>query len=421
MPSPRFILFSSILLILTRLVGSAVLAALNRNHVRKHADRAPEAVAGIMDDATYRKSVEYTLAKSRFSQLEDLWSTGILVAVLLLGLLPASFRLWTSALGSGVWSGAGWLFLVGVVLSLPDLPLDWWSQFRLEERFGFNRSTLGTWILDRVKGFLLTALLAVPLLALVLTLTRKLGSTWWIWAWALIMGFQLLMIVIAPILILPLFNKFTPLPEGSLRDRLIRLGERTGFTARTIQVVDGSRRSGHSNAYFTGFGRFRKIVLYDTLIAQLTEPELEAVLAHEIGHYKRGHIPRMLAWMAASLFGAFGAIGWLAGRPELPQAFGFPADSGLTPVLFLFGILGGTVTFWFTPLGNFWSRKHEYEADEYAVKTMGGAESLVGALRKLHEKNLANLTPHPLYSAFHYSHPTLVEREAGMRRVAAGL
>lgn len=417
MPSPRFILFSSVALILLRFAGSAALSALNRRQVRLHADKAPDAVAGIMDPETYRRSVAYTLAKSVFGQIEDAWSTGVLLLVLLVGILPASLAAWSGLAGGGIWAEAGWLYLVGTALSLPDLPLDWWSQFRLEERFGFNRSTLRTWVVDRIKGLLLSAVIAVPLVALLLAITRKLGPAWWIWAWGLIIGFQLLMIVVAPILILPLFNKFTPLPDGSLRERLLRLGERTGFSARTIQVVDGSRRSGHSNAYFTGFGRFRKIVLYDTLIQQLTEPELEAVLAHEIGHYKRGHIPRMLAWMAVSLFLAFGVIGWLARQPEFPQAFGFRPDSGLAPVLLLFGILGGTVTFWFTPLGNFWSRKHEYEADAYAVKIMGEAESLVGALRKLHEKNLANLTPHPLYSAFHYSHPTLVEREAAMRRV----
>ena len=418
MPSLRFILFSSIALIVLRFAGSAFLAALYRRHVRKHAGSAPEAVRGIMDEPTYRKSVDYTLAKSAFSQLEDTWSTLVLVAVLLAGLLPWSFGVWTARFGHGAWAGAGWLFAVGLVLSLPDLPLDWWSQFRLEERFGFNRSTLKTWILDRIKVAVLSAVLALPLLALVVWLTGRIGPAWWVWAWALIMGFQLLMIVVAPILILPLFNKFTPLPDGTLRDRLLALGERTGFSARTIQVVDGSKRSGHSNAYFTGFGKFRKIVLYDTLIAQMSEPELEAVLAHEIGHYKRGHIPRMLVWMAASLLATFAAIGWLARRPELPAAFGFPDGSGIAPVLLLFGLLGGAVTFWLTPVGNFWSRKQEYEADAYAVKTMGGPDPLRSALRKLHEKNLANLTPHPLYSAFHYSHPTLVEREAAMRAVA---
>lgn len=417
MPSLRFILFSSITLILLRFAGSAILSALNRRHVRRHAEQAPEAVRGIMDPETYRRSVAYTLAKSAFSQLEDAWSTVILVTVLLAGLLPWSLGIWTAAFGTGAWAAAGWLFAVGVILALPDLPLDWWSQFRLEERFGFNRSTGKTWILDRLKMLVLGAVMAIPLLTLVVWLTGRIGDAWWLWAWALILGFQLVMIVVAPILILPLFNQFTPLPDGTLRDRLLRLGERTGFSARTIQVVDGSKRSGHSNAYFTGFGKFRKIVLYDTLIAQLTEEELEAVLAHEIGHYKRGHIPRMLAWSALSLLGGFAAIGWLARSPELPAAFGFREGTGIVPVLLLFALLGGAITFWMTPLGNYWSRKHEYEADAYAVRIMKGSASLSGALRKLHEKNLANLTPHPLYSAFHYSHPTLVEREAAMRKV----
>jgi STE24 endopeptidase len=315
-----------------------------------------------------------------------------------------------------VWASAAWLLGVGVALALPGLPLDWWSQFRLEERFGFNRSTLRTWVLDRAKMLLLSAAIGLPLLALVLRLVTWMGPLWWLWAWAAVMAFQLLMLVLAPLLILPLFNKFTPLPEGTLRDRLLALGERTGFTARTIQVVDGSRRSGHSNAYFTGFGRFRKIVLYDTLLAQLGEDELEAVLAHEIGHYRRGHIPKMMAWSAASMVAAFACIGWLAARPEFLRAFGFPADAGLAPVLLLFGLLGGAVTFWLTPVGNALSRRHEYQADAYARSAMGGPAPLIGALRKLHEKNLANLTPHPIFGAFYYSHPTLVEREAALAR-----
>jgi STE24 endopeptidase len=412
--SPQFIFFLSLSLIVLRWAGQFYLSHLNRAHVRRHAGKPPEAVRDIMDEATYAKSTEYTLAKSSFGQFEEIWGTLVLIAVLASGLLPWSYSMWTSRIGTGVWAGAGWLFAVSIALSIPDLPFGWWSQFRLEERFGFNKSSLGTWIMDRVKMLILGAAIGLPLLALILKLTSWMGPWWWLWAWALMMAFQLVMLVLAPIIILPLFNKFTPLPEGTLRERLLKLGERTGFSARTIQVVDGSRRSGHSNAYFTGFGRFRKIVLYDTLIAQLSEPELEAVLAHEIGHYKRGHIPKMLLWAALSSLAAFAFIGWIASRPEFLQAFGFAPEAGLPPVLLLFALLGGSVTFWLTPLGNRRSRKHEYEADAYARNAMNGPEHLIGALRKLYEKNLSNLTPHPLFSAFYYSHPTLVEREAAM-------
>jgi STE24 endopeptidase len=300
-----------------------------------------------------------------------------------------------------------------VALSLSGLPFDWYAQFRLEQRFGFNTATLRLWCLDRLKGLLLTIVLGYPLLALVLQLVEWAGQSWWLWACAVVLGFELLMVVLAPVLIMPLFNKFTPLPDGSLRKRLLRLAERTGFRARSIHVMDGSKRSRHSNAFFTGFGRFRKIVLFDTLIEQLDEPELAAVLAHEIGHYKKGHIPKMLAWSAVSLLAAFGALAWLTGQEWFLRSFGFEAGN-LAPAFLLFGLLSGTLTFWFTPLANLWSRRFEYQADAFAAKAIGEGRSLIGALRKLNEKNLSNLTPHPLYSGFYYSHPALVERERAL-------
>ena len=256
-------------------------------------------------------------------------------------------------------------------------------------------------------------MIGFPLIWALLSLVRWVGDVWWLWGFGLVFGFQLLMLVLYPKLILPLFNKLTPLPEGDLRTRLLALGDRTGFRATAIQVMDGSKRSGHSNAFFTGFGRFRRIVLFDTLIAQLTPEELEAVLAHEIGHYRCGHIPKMIAMAAVTMLGAFAAIAWLARSPWFNMTFGFPAFE-LAPAFLLFGLLSGLVTFWFSPLGNLLSRKHEYEADRFAREAMGSATPLVGALRKLAQKNLSNLTPHPWFSAFHYSHPTLVERERAL-------
>jgi STE24 endopeptidase len=229
------------------------------------------------------------------------------------------------------------------------------------------------------------------------------------------MAFQLLMVVIAPILILPLFNKFSPLPEGSLRGKLLALAARTNFHARNIQVMDGSKRSTHSNAFFTGFGRFRKIVLFDTLVQQLVEPELEAVLAHEIGHYKRNHIPTSLALAAIGSLAGFYVLSVLMRQDWFFRAFGF--EPGQTVIAFLlFAMLSGLVTFWFSPLAHWLSRRHEFEADAYAAQVMTTAEPLITALRKLNEKNLSNLTPHPVYSTVYYSHPTLLEREAALKR-----
>ncbi len=403
----------AVVLIVAKLLAELGLAALNRANVRRHADRAPAAVAAIMDAETYRKAVDYTLAKNRFGALEMIFDAWLLLIVLASGVLPWLFaRVGVWAPG-GKWDDALFILFAGVLLSIPALPFDWWGQFRLEAKFGFNKATPKLWIMDKLKGTALMFVIGFPLLWGLLSLVTAVGSLWWVWGFALLFGFQLLMMVLYPKLIMPLFNKLTPLPEGELRTRLMALADRTGFKAATIEVMDGSKRSGHSNAFFTGFGRFRRIVLFDTLIAQLTPEELEAVLAHEVGHYRCGHIPKMLAMTAIIQLGGFAVIAWLAGSDWFNPAFGFSAHE-LAPAFLLFGLLGGAAMFWFTPLGNIMSRKHEYEADAFARNAMGGPAPLVAALRKLAQKNLSNLTPHPWFSGFYYSHPTLVEREASL-------
>jgi STE24 endopeptidase len=389
------------------------LERLNRRNVLAHAEAVPAAFQGIVDEPTYAKSVQYTLAKSRLSRFELTLNTVVLGLVLFSGVLPWAFRAALHGWGASAWAMAAFLFVTSMALSLPSLPLDWYGQFRLEERFGFNTTTQKLWWLDRLKGLILGVVLGYPLLVLVLKLVDWTGRWWWLWAWGALMAFQLLMAVLAPVLILPLFNKFTPLPQGSLRERLLQLAERTRFRARSIQLMDGSKRSRHSNAFFTGFGRFRKIVLFDTLVQQLAEPELEAVLAHEIGHYKKKHIPKMLVMSAAASLVALFVIALLARQGWFYQAFGFEPGS-IVPALLLFGLLAGVVTFWFSPVAHWWSRRYEYQADAFAAGVMHEPRSLIGALRKLNEKNLSNLTPHPLYSGFYYSHPTLLEREQAL-------
>ncbi len=386
----------------------------NRRHVLAHADSMPQAIQGFMDQETYRKSVTYTLAKNKIERLEIAWDALILGLLVFSGILPWLYREVIGRWGGSAFILAGYLIGVALIISLTALPWSWYHQFRLEERFGFNTTTVRLWLVDRVKGFSLAILLGYPLVLLILKVVEWTGNSWWIWSWAVLLAFQLLMAVLAPALILPLFNKFTPLPEGTLKERLLGLAERTRFRAQSIQVMDGSKRSRHSNAFFTGFGRFRKIVLFDTLIQQLTESELEAVLAHEIGHYRHKHIPKMLLISACTSLGGFFALSLLAQASWFAPAFGFPPGS-LVPSLLLFVLLSGLVTFWFSPLSNLWSRKNEYEADAYAADVMGSPQDLVGALRKLTEKNLSNLTPHPAYSTFYYSHPTLLEREAALR------
>jgi len=399
-----------------RLAGELVLSALNRAEVRRHAVAPPPAAAAIMDPATYGKAVAYTLERSRFGGLNEIFDTLVLALVLFGGFLPWLFAHVASWGAPGaVWDDALFILIAGVVLSVPGLPFEWWAQFRIEEKFGFNKGTAALWLVDKLKGLALLFAIGFPLLWALLSLVHWVGHGWWVWGFGLMFGFQLLLMVLYPKLILPLFNKLTPLPDGELRSRLMALADRTGFRAQTIEVIDGSKRSGHSNAYFTGFGRFRRIVLFDTLIAQLSPEELEAVLAHEIGHYRRGHIPKMIALSAAMLLAGFAIIAWLAQSPWFDTAFGFPAGE-IAPAFLLFGLLSGLVTFWFSPVSNLFSRRHEYEADAFAREAMGGPAAMIGALRKLAQKNLTNLTPHPWFSAFFYSHPTLVEREQSLTK-----
>jgi STE24 endopeptidase len=376
----------ALVLILARAIAELWLSRLNQRHVRVHSNEVPPAFRGIIDQATYRRSVDYTLAKSRFGDITNVFDAVVLIAVLFSGVLPWAFGRSTGSLGTSIWAMAGFLFFIGVALSILALPFAWYAQFKLEQRFGFNTGTMKTWMLDRVKGFLLALLLGYPLLTLVLKVIGWTGATWWLWAATIVIAFQLLLLLIAPAIIMPLFNKFTR----------------------------------HSNAFFTGFGRFRKIVLFDTLIAQLSEPEVESVLAHEIGHYKKRHVMKLLGFSITGVLVAFAAIAWLARQEWLYRAFGFEHQGGFGAVnvvlaMLLFGLLAGTISFWFSPLIHVWSRHFEYEADAFAHAAMGEAQSLIQALRKLNEKNLSNLTPHPLYSGFYYSHPTLLERERALR------
>ena len=410
----------ALVLILARAIAELWLSRLNERHVRAHADEVPPAFRQTVDGSTYRRSVEYSLAKSRFGDVVTLFDAVLLIGLLFSGVLPWAFGKFMAAFGTSVCSMSGFVFVTGVALSIVSLPFAWYGQFKLEDRFGFNTTTVKTWILDRLKGFLLAVLLGFPLLAVVLKLIEWTGPNWWIWAAVLVIAFQLLLMLIAPAVIMPLFNKFTPLPDGSLRERLFALARRTDFPTRSIEVMDGSKRSHHSNAFFTGFGRFRKIVLFDTLVAQLADPELESVLAHEIGHYKKHHVVKLLGVSIFGVFIGFAVVAWLARQQWFYRAFGFEYDAGfaaanVVPAMLLSGLLAGTISFWFSPLLHMWSRRFEYEADAFARATMGEAQPLIQALRKLTEKNLSNLTPHPLYSGFYYSHPTLLEREQALQ------
>ncbi len=402
-------------LILSRWAGQLVLGWLNRCSVQAHAGGIPEAFRETLDGETYRKSVAYTLEKNRLALWQDSWDTLILLLFLFSGLLPWLHGTHRAVLGSSLPAQTLFLLEVGLLFALADIPWGWYSQFNLEERFGFNTTTKKLWWTDLGKEFLLSMGIGFPLLLALLALVRWSGPTWWLWAWAGTFLVQVILMVVVPVWILPWFFKFTPLPEGALRERLLRLAERAGFRHAGLQVMDGSRRSRHSNAFFTGLGRFRKIILFDTLLQQLSEEEAEAVLAHEIGHDRMGHIRRMLVLSLVGSLLAFRLLDWISSQKWLYSSFGF-SEPDMAIALLLFALLANTVSFWWSPVSNWLSRRFEYQADAFAAGCIADSNAMIRALRILNRENLSNLTPHPAYSFFYYSHPTLLERERALEK-----
>ncbi len=387
---------------------------LNRREVLRHAG-PPEVFGGRFDADTFAKSRAYILDRLRFDAFASAAAAAGTLLLLFSGFLPWLDWALSALLGQGPARGAAFLAVVLAIQSLCRLPLRAYATFRIEGRHGFNTMTWGLYWKDIARELALSLILGLPLLYALLAVMGRAGERWWLWAFLLVLAFQILLILVYPVFIAPLFNRFRPMPEGELKDSLLSLAAGLRFPSRGIYVMDGSRRSLHSNAYFTGFGRFRRIVLFDTLLAQMNPGELRGILAHEIGHYRLGHVYRMLAVQVASLF----FLLWLGSMAmqwaPLYQAFGFSppaagAAGGGAVGLFLFlTVLSGS-SLLLSPLLNLMSRRHEYQADAFAVEKTGDPASMQSALLKLSRKNLSNLTPHPWYSAFHYSHPALAER-----------
>jgi len=381
----------------------------------------PEVFRSKIDAESYQRSIEYTLTNGRFHRWSEVYSSAILLIVLFSGLIGLVDR-WSAQLASslslgGYGQGIIFCFAIGLIFALSGLPTELYSTFAIEAKFGFNKTTLGLFLSDKLKGLFLSALLGVPFLFVVLWLMDIMGWSWWLWAFVFVSAFQLLMIVIFPTFIAPWFNKFEPLKEGELRERILALADQVGFKTSGIFSMDGSRRSAHSNAYFTGIGKAKRIVLFDTLIEQMTTTEGLAVLAHEMGHYKLKHIRRMLLVQAAFLFGGLYVLSLLVAYPPFFAAFGLdPSNHG---ALVLFSLVSGPFTFYLAPFMNRLSRKHEYEADRFAAMTLHDGKPMEQALVNLTVKNLSNLTPHPWYSAYHYSHPTADERIDAIRHLPA--
>ena len=386
---------------------------LNMRHVKAHAEAPPAAFREVVDGETYRKSVDYTLTRSRFGLVRNTASSLFLLFIILSGTLGRMDDLIARWPLHPYLHGIVYIFALSWMFSLFNLPFTLYSIFVIEERFGFNKMTWKLFIIDGLKSLVLSLVLLTPLLWGLFWFMDKTGNYWWLYAFGFLAGFQLLMVYLYPTVIAPWFNKFTPLPDGSLKEKILQLVQKVHFRTSGIFVMDGSKRSKHSNAYFTGLGRVKRIVLFDTLVDNLEEDQVVSVLAHEIGHEKKNHIKKGLALSLASMLAGLWILSLLLHYPPFFQAFGFSGPSYHAAII-LFGFCSGPFTFFLTPLGSILSRKFEYEADRFAVEAMGTARGLVGALLKLSKDNLSNLTPHPLYSFYYYSHPTLAERIAAM-------
>jgi STE24 endopeptidase len=384
-------------------------------HVARHRDAVPAQFAERIPLSAHRRAADYTVARVRLGLVETIAGAAMLVALTLLGGIAwVADVLRTLLPDAPFWRQVLLVGAVGAIGGAVDLPLAAYRQFGLEKRFGFNRMTPGLFIADLVKGTLLAVALGGPLLIAVLWLMERAGDRWWLWAWAVWVVFNLAVLVLYPTVIAPLFNRFVPLEPGPVRERVERLLARCGFASKGLFVMDGSRRSAHGNAYFTGFGRGKRIVFFDTLLARLDADEIEAVLAHELGHFTHRHIlKRIVVSFAMSLAGLW-LLGWLSRQPWFYQGLGVtpqPGDALGGIALLLFFLALPVFTFLLQPLGSWMSRRHEFEADAFAARQSNAAD-LSRALVKLYEDNAATLTPDPVHSAFYDSHPPAALRLA---------
>ena len=401
----------------------AWLARRQQRHVDAHRGQVPEAFRGRIGLAAHGRAADYTRAKLGLGLVEALLSTLVFLGLTVGGGIQAIVQAWQPWAGAHPVLGQIAIFVtVLLVGSLIELPVDLWRQFVLERRFGFNRMTLATFIADLARSALVAAVLGLPLLAIVIMLMRS-QPNWWGWVWLVWVGFSVLMLVIFPTWIAPMFNRFSPLGAGDVRNRVEALIVRNGFRADGLFVMDGSRRSAHGNAYFTGLGRSKRIVFFDTLLDRLSPAEVEAVLAHELGHFRKGHVRRRLLMSLVSSLAGLALLGWLADRPWFYEGLGVqpPASVAEAPgvALLLFMFVMPLFLFVLRPITSWLSRRDEFEADDFAAAQSSGAD-LASALIKLYEDNAATLTPDPVHSAYYDSHPPAAIRVARLKR-AAGL
>jgi STE24 endopeptidase len=402
------------------------LASRQIRHVAQHRNTVPPAFAQTITLDAHQKAADYTIVKTRFGLIELALGAVVLLGWTLLGGLDLLNHLLLQRIGGGMWQQLALVAAFVLIGGLIELPVTLYQTFVIEQRFGFNKMTWQLWLADLVKSAAVGAVIGLPILAVILWLMGAAGGLWWLWAWCTWMGFNLLLLMVYPTFIAPLFNKFKPLEDETLKTRVTNLMQRCGFASKGLFVMDGSKRSAHANAYFTGFGAAKRVVFYDTLLARLSPAQVDAVLAHELGHFKYKHIlQRILTLFAVSLLG-FALLGWLSGqawfyfglgvRPNLGGIAGVAAPNDALALL-LFLMIVPTFSFFVSPLSALMSRKHEFQADAYACAQTSGVD-LSAALLKLYEDNASTLTPDPVFVKFYYSHPPASERLA---RMQAGL
>ena len=414
------LVFSAVLLL--GLLVKFYLSTRQVRHVARHRDVVPAAFAATISLAAHQKAADYTITKARFGLLELAFGTAVLLGWTLLGGLD-TLNQWLAGTRLAEWSPlAQQLALVagfGLISGALDLPFTLYSTFKIEERFGFNKMTAKLWLADLLKSTVVGVVVGLPILALILWLMGSAGTLWWLWAWAVWMGFNLLILVLYPTVIAPLFNKFKPLEDESLKARVTALMQRCGFAAKGLFVMDGSKRSAHANAYFTGFGAAKRVVFYDTLLNQLSPAEVDAVLAHELGHFKHKHIIKRIVMLFALSLAGFALLGWLSTQIWFYTALGVLPNMNAPNdalALLLFMLVVPLFSFFISPLFAQLSRQHEFEADAYAARQTDGRD-LSSALLKLYQDNASTLTPDPVFVKFYYSHPPASERLARMNAI----
>jgi STE24 endopeptidase len=395
------------------------LATRHIRHVLAHRDQVPPDFSSHITLEAHQKAADYTSAKTRLGYISILLEAALLLILTLGGGLNALNALWSGWISDPLMHGMAVIMSVMVLLSAAGIPVSYYRTFVIEDQFGFNNMTPRMFFVDLIKRAGLGMLLGVPLLLIVLWLMERMGDNWWLSVWFAWIGFNLIVIAIFPTWIAPIFNKFTPLEDASLKSRIEQLMRKCGFEARGLFVMDGSRRSSHGNAYFTGFGKTKRIVFFDTLLSRLDTPEIEAVLAHELGHFKRHHIIKRIIWTFATSLLFLWGLGYLMQQDWFYQGLGVSVSQvpSTAMALLLFFLVMPVFTFLFQPVASLYSRKHEFEADRYAAEN-ASASDLVRALIKLYKDNAATLTPDPLHSAFYDSHPPAAMRIARLQSLA---